>query len=214
MKYSAIILGAGLGSRFNSQLNKVWHSLNGQPILNWSITRFYSDPMCDQVIIVLSRVDQLHAASLHQQFPMIHTVLGGETREESVANAVSHITSDYCLIHDGARPFVSSDLITRVVDALSTQDAVIPAIDGDLPKHPDRELTRDGKKYRIQTPQGFKTSILVDAFTQCRRTQCFFNFRDDASLVEHFTNVKALIVDGDIKNIKITYPDDLRTPSK
>lgn len=211
MKYSVIILGAGLGSRFNSTTNKVWHSLNGQPILNWSIQIFYMDPSCAQVIVVISQKDYEHAARLHKEFPSIHTVFGGHCREESVSNAVGHVTSEYCFIHDGARPYVSLNLVAKLADALLTSEAVIPAYVTESSKHPDREIIFNGQSYRVQTPQGFATPVLKNAFLQCRRANCFNEFRDDASLVEHYTGVIATVVPGDPKNIKITYPDDLKT---
>ena len=136
-------------------------------------------------------------------------VPGGERRQDSVWNALSVLGDDidYVLVHDGARPFVSRDVIERVKEALlSGADAAVPCV---RPKDTIRteEKTLDRSKlYAVQTPQGFRLDVLRSCFRKVMEDG--IEVTDEASVVEH-CGYKVTIVEGDYANYKITTPEDL-----
>lgn len=136
-------------------------------------------------------------------------VPGGKTRQESVYNGLCALDKDvdFVLIHDGARPFVSSEVIERVRQALlSGSRAVVPCV---KPKDTvrNRDCTLDRSElFLVQTPQGFDAGLLKQCFEQAIRDG--FDGTDDASVAEH-CGVRVDIVEGDYANIKITTADDL-----
>lgn len=209
MKYTAIIVAAGSGSRFGSSVNKVWHELNHRPVLYYSIDCFLNAPDCESIIVVHSSTDLPFINSLLTQYPSIKCVIGGSCREESVWNGLQLVRSPYVLIHDGARPFITIELINRIVDALSTHHSIIPVIDANQSDHPDREVVIQNRKVRVQTPQAFYTELIKAAFHACSDQKTFSNFRDDASIVEYYENREPFMVEGELSNKKITYSSDL-----
>jgi 2-C-methyl-D-erythritol 4-phosphate cytidylyltransferase len=209
MDYSVIIVAAGSGSRFQSKVNKVWLPLNGQPVLWHSLKIFLSDLDCHQVIVAVSKDDQFYVSELHEHFPTIETVWGGTCREESVYHALIHVKSSYVLIHDAARPYLTLTLLNKVKEALIIQDSIIPALPVKELSTPDRIIEVEGVSYRIQTPQGFRYSKLLEAFRRASDEECLHEFRDDASVLERYTGIQATLVKGDETNLKITYPEDL-----
>jgi 2-C-methyl-D-erythritol 4-phosphate cytidylyltransferase len=137
-------------------------------------------------------------------------VAGGETRQESVRNALEGIVADRIVIHDGARPFVKEDLVHRVLDALEGADAVIPVlpVDDTLKEiDGDRVLgTIDRNRVRrVQTPQAFRTEALRAAHEAASRDG--FVGTDDAQLVER-NGGRVVTVDGQWSNLKLTRPED------
>jgi 2-C-methyl-D-erythritol 4-phosphate cytidylyltransferase len=137
-------------------------------------------------------------------------VAGGETRQDSVWNALDAVSTERTLIHDGARPLVTLDLIHDVLGALDDADAVVPVlpvddtlkeVDGDRVKSTvDRSRLR-----RVQTPQGFRTEILRAAHDAARAVG--FVGTDDAQLVERIDG-RVVTVQGRFENLKLTRPDD------
>ncbi len=211
MNYSAIIVAAGSGSRFQSKVNKVWLPLNGQPLLWYSLKIFLSDPDCQQVIVAVSKEDQTYVNDLKTHFPTIKTIWGGSCREESVYHALVHVTSSHVLIHDAARPYLTVSLVNNVKNALTNHDSIIPALRVKELPTPDRMIEVEGVSYRIQTPQGFCFSKLLEAFKRASDENRLHEFRDDASVLERYTGIKATLVQGEEANLKITYPEDLPT---
>jgi len=123
------------------------------------------------------------------------------------------------LIHDSARPFVSPELIGRVLSALDTADAVTPAISSadtlvhtDATGHLSQYLERENIK-RVQTPQGFRLNTILNAHKMADE-HSFTSFTDDCSMVVHFGLSDVKLVEGDPLNIKITYKEDLERIKK
>lgn len=136
---------------------------------------------------------------------------GGATRQESIASGLEEIGTDLVVVHDAARPLVSSALVRRVIDALATADAVVPAmpVTETLKKAEGGVVTATVDRtdlWSIQTPQGFRSSLLRRAHEHAARAG--INSTDDAGLVEQLGE-RVTLVPGQLTNFKVTYPDDL-----
>ena len=187
-KFAVIIPAAGKSERMGG-IDKLNIELDGETVLDRSLDAFEG---FDQIVVV-GRGD----------------VPGGLRRQDSVYNGLCSLDPDidFVLVHDGARPFVSKDVIQRVKDALlEGSKAVIPCV---KPKDTIRtaEKTLDRSKlFLVQTPQGFDVNILKNCFEKANADG--FDATDDASIVEHY-GYKVDLVDGDYANIKITTKDDI-----
>ncbi len=209
----AIVLAAGRGERFGNEY-KCLLPIFGKPILAYAIQPFQDSEKVSRIIVV-SRPEHIsdieHLIGKFGFSKVVEIVEGGERRQDSVYNAISKIPfADYVLVHDGARPLVSQDLVEKTLQAAIEHGAALAAVRAkDTVKlgaaFVEKTLQRD-KIWLAQTPQAFRFEILKHAHTCARRVGS--NATDDASLVE-FTGTHVAIVPGDYKNIKITTPDDI-----
>jgi 2-C-methyl-D-erythritol 4-phosphate cytidylyltransferase len=138
-------------------------------------------------------------------------VRGGEERKDSVYNGLKALSKNinYVLIHDGARPFAKKRIILEMLRALGKYPAVICGIKPKdtvklLGKNYTQKTLNRQDLFLVQTPQGFKKDLILKGYTKLRAKNVF----DDAQVLE-FLGIKAKIIEGDIFNIKITYPEDL-----
>ncbi|GAB3940392.1 2-C-methyl-D-erythritol 4-phosphate cytidylyltransferase [Spirosoma harenae] len=198
-----------------SDVPKQFLLLNGKPILQHTIERFLAVLPASQIILVLPAKDRLIWTMLcetHNFHPSIQLVDGGASRFQSVRNGLAAIQSDVGLVavHDGVRPFVSSEIIQNsFVTADRTGSAVtcVPVKDSVRVVRPDgASQAVDRSQYRlVQTPQTFQLSNFRQAFQT--EEQSFFT--DCASVME-FAGFSITLIEGAYENIKITTPDDLR----
>ena len=203
-KIDIVIPAAGSGSRVGATTNKLFLDIGGESVIERTVRIFASSPIVNRVILVCSALDM---PAMREIFgDRVEYALGGDTRRESVINGLSLVTTSKVLVHDGARPYLSVDLLGRVVDALSTHSAVIPVLPvtdtikvvegGHVKSTPRRETT-----YIVQTPQGFDTDALRRAYEVAPH-----DITDDASAYEYIGDVYT--VEGDRDNIKLTYLED------
>lgn len=201
MKYDAIVVASGKGERAKLGYNKVLYKLkNGRTVLEESCHLFIEDNECENIIIVTEEEIQINSNK-------IKYIKGGTIRYESVINGLSLVISEYVLIHDGARPFLTKAELEDVKKAVVENDAALLAIkstdtikyseDGFVNKTIDRNCI-----YKAQTPQAFKTSLIKEAYTKLND-----NVTDDASVVENIGH-KVKIVEGLNTNIKLTNKED------
>ena len=115
MKYQTIIVAAGNSSRSNLSYNKVFYKIDNNPIILLSTRHFINDENCEKIFIVCNKIELELFNEIFLDNKKIFYVEGGNTRQESVNNALKYVDSDYVLIHDGARPFVSKKLINNVL---------------------------------------------------------------------------------------------------
>lgn len=214
-----IIVAAGTGNRMNSDLPKQFLDLNGLPIVMHTINRFSLSDSISEVILIISETMESYWTELclkHQFDNPIHIAFGGNTRFESVKNGLDYIyqnfdigPEDYIAVHDGARPIISDQLIRKAFQGAYEHQAIVLAQKsiesirmGDMStnKAVDRNQT-----WMIQTPQVFHGELLLKSYKQDEDPL----FTDDASVVEKMGK-SIYIVEGDSKNIKITYPQDLQ----
>ena len=212
MRTIAIIVAGGSGTRFGAELPKQFLNLKGQPILMRTIQVFGNG---FDVIVTLpeGQIGLWQELCRQHKFDVPHRVVpGGETRWHSVKNALDSIGDvdgvDVIAVHDGVRPMVTAEIISRTLEAARRDGAAIPVValndsvrqvDGDNSHALDRSSLR-----AVQTPQAFDARLLVDAYQQPYEP----TFTDDASVVEKFGR-HVTLVEGDPMNLKITRPMDL-----
>ena len=214
----AIIVAGGKGQRMNNTLPKQFLLLNEKPILMHTLEAFHkASPHIKLILVLDSQVHELweNLCKKHQ-FSISHTLIsGGEQRFHSVKNGLEHVFSSepdlnqvLIAIHDGVRPLVSTELIERTFMYAKEHKSAIPALestDSTRIKDSDgsnRAIARN-KVYLLQTPQTFQASLLKVAYSE----EFNDSFTDDASVVEK-AGYRIHLVEGDIQNIKITYPVD------
>lgn len=211
-----IIVAGGKGLRMGSDVPKQFLPVKGMPVLMRTISRFHECNPSMQIILVLPHHQQQYWRDLCSQyaFGIAHTVVdGGDTRFASSRNGLDAIPDDATGtvgIHDGVRPFVAAEVISRCYDAAHTHGAAIPVMPvTDTLRRIDSATTGHNvlrTDYRIvQTPQVFDIALLKRAFTQPFREE----FTDDASVVEAM-GCSVEMVEGNRENIKITTPFDLK----
>ena len=207
-----IIVAAGSGSRFGAALPKQYCLMNGRPVLMHTIENMRQALPQSQIVLVLNRdfVDYWTELCVKYSFISPKVVEGGDTRWQSVKNAIDEIPADAQVItvHDGARPIVDSMMVERLISALDDAVGAIPVVSvtdslrqivesGSTPV--DRSLYK-----AVQTPQAFHADKLIEAYS----LPFDATFTDDASVLAALGYDVAL-VEGDTYNIKITNPLDI-----
>lgn len=203
-------MGERVGS--DDQPTKQFRDLGGRRVIDWS-SEVFRRAGCDPIVLVVppSHVDELQ----EDLAPGTIVTSGGPTRQDSVGLGLDQVDREHVLVHDGARPLATLALVERVIAALSEHDAVVPALPvTETLKTSDGHLVtgtvdRSGM-WTIQTPQGFRTSLLRSAHDRAAREGV--TATDDAGLVERY-GAKVALVPGQRTNIKITYPEDLELAS-
>lgn len=208
MKTIAIIVAAGLSLRFQSQIPKQYSLIDGTEVLKMVVEKFKSHPLIDEVVVVINEMHLKFFKALKMK--NINYCFGGSTRNQSVHNgikmAIELYSPDNILIHDGVRPFVDDHIISNVVKSLDEFDAVdvgITVRDTLKSKNPLKTYNRDNF-YLTHTPQGFKTELLTRLYSD----NTYEGFTDEISMAIE-ANVKVGFVESNIRNLKITYKEDL-----
>ncbi|MBB6461347.1 2-C-methyl-D-erythritol 4-phosphate cytidylyltransferase [Flammeovirga kamogawensis] len=214
MKKYSIIVAGGKGTRMQSSTPKQFLIVNGLPILMHTINKFFNAESDNHIILALPK-DQIgtwKALIKEYNFSTPHQVItGGDTRFQSVDNAIQYIPNQECLIaiHDGVRPLVATSVIQRSFKEALEHGSAIPTV---AVKESIREVTPMGNKAMnrdefvlVQTPQTFRSDVLFPAFENAYNS----SFTDDASVAE-FAGFKMHLFEGNNENIKITTPEDLK----
>ena len=214
---SVIIPAAGQGKRFGAGKNKAVVLLAGKSILERTVEAFSDIPDIGERIIVVAPDEVAEITEQAKSFPKSETikvVAGGAERQYSIENALSSVDSgaEIVLVHDGARPLISRDVIHKLIMEVRESSAAIVAVPvKDTIKKVDAngfvvDTPRRSELWAIQTPQGFSRDLIINAYKRAREDN--FLGTDDASLVERM-GVSVKIVQGEYENIKITTPEDL-----
>lgn len=211
MKFSAIILAAGSGSRTGLEYNKVFHKIHRKKVLDYSVEFFQKYPMCEQIILVCSDADFNFVYNEYHGL-VDEIIKGGLRRQDSVYKGLNKAKKDYVLVHDSARPYINSacidKLVHEMVDTKATTLAV-PVIDSVVKTSGNRltkTLDRD-ELVALQTPQAFETNLLRQAHEKARKRG--YESTDDTDLVRKFTHVMPSYVLGDYRSIKLTTKEDI-----
>jgi 2-C-methyl-D-erythritol 4-phosphate cytidylyltransferase len=215
---AAIIPSAGMGLRMGS-MKKNYMQLAGKPVLAHTLAAFEASPFIDTVIVVAAPEDvRFCTDEIIKPFGIKKVgdvIPGGEERQDSVANALKVLKdgpAKLIVVHDGARPLVTSGTIEDTLKAAAAAGAAIAAV---KPKDTIKEAGADGSVMRtvpretlrlVQTPQAFLASLLFQAFDKAAKEG--YTATDESSLVERL-GVRVRIVEGSYENIKITTPEDL-----
>lgn len=224
MSVSVILPAAGLGTRMSRSApekagtsRKQFMLLEGSPILLYTIRKFVSSPWVSEIVVALrgEDVEWVREILKKEVFPKaVRLVEGGESRQQSVENALATLSSDTELVavHDAVRPFIELDTLEKVfAEAAETGAAIVGIVPVDTVKQVHRNKVRATipreRLILTQTPQVFRYSLLRQAFAKAREDQ--FIGTDESSLVERLDQVEVSVVSGSDRNIKITKPSDM-----
>ncbi len=213
LKISLIVTAAGKGTRFSDATNKLLLDCEGVPLIIRTLRRLLVDFSPYEIILTVHRSDLDDMARLMEAYgfsQQILLVVGGETRRESVERGFHALKlCDVVMIHDGARPFISAAVMTRLREAASVSVAVVPGIEiVDTVKRVDDndtviETIPRSELRRIQTPQLFPYTQLKRAYEQHLAPDA-----TDEAMVMEAMGVPVKVVVGDPQNRKITVPED------
>lgn len=230
-----MILAAGSGSRMKSNMAKQFMPLCGKPLICYALEAVEHSEVIDDCILVtgvkdIVRVTEEIVKKYH--YHKVDTVIaGGEERYASVASAMRLILSGdmavpnrdgYVFVHDGARPFLTENILKDTYEAVRKYGACVSAVRSkDTIKIADKEgfvkeTPNRNDIWNIHTPQVFRTELITAAYAALERNlqelkQKGVHITDDAMVVEYFTDHKVKLVEGSYENIKLTTPEDLAT---
>jgi len=214
MKYNVILASGGLSQRFGVK-NKLFEPCGSSVVIIEAIKPFLEFEEVSKIIVAIhpSFSDEfLNMLELYRldEDKRIKITRGGDTRTQTVKNGLSAIEDDcdYVIVHDAARPFVSKDLIERVMEGaketgvalplLKFTDSIVSVKDGVVAPRERHDFRR------VQTPICAERGRIVSAYAKCKK-----DFHDDISVLQNYAKGEVTMVDGDKRNIKITYREDL-----
>lgn len=218
-RIAAIVLAGGRGTRMNSRIPKQYMDLCGKPVLYYALKAF-QDSAVDEIVLVTAAEDidycQRQIVDKYDLDKVRYITGGGKERYDSVFNGLKMVSqSDYVLIHDGARPFLTQKVIADNICAVMTQKACVTGVPSkDTVKISDgngcvADTPERSRVWIIQTPQTFATPLIYQAYEKIF-TMDRSNVTDDAMVVEAALSLPVHFVMGDYRNIKITTPEDLK----
>ncbi len=230
---TAVVLAAGKGSRMGGKTAKQYMEIGGKPLVAYALEVFEASPVIDEIILM---TDAGHMEYVRTEIVEAYGLkkvsaigAGGGERYESVWKALCTLMDreeeeresagrdrqdGYVFIHDGARPFVTGEIIERAYRAVCSYNACVVGMpvkdtiklvnqEGMIESSPDRSMV-----WHAQAPQVFSVPLIVEAFARQMKADCT-GITDDAMVVEAQMGVKAHMVMGSYANIKITTPEDL-----
>ena len=216
---TAIVLAAGQGKRMHSKVQKQFLEIQGYPVLYYSLRCFQESPLIQDIILVTGEESISYCKEEIVQkygFTKVSAVIpGGKERYDSVYAGLCECRDcEYVLIHDGARPFVTEEILKRGLQKVKETGACVigmPSKDtvklsdeeGYVKETPNRKCV-----WTIQTPQIFSYSLIREAHDSIRQKD-MSKITDDAMVVEQESGVQVRLVEGSYQNIKITTPEDL-----
>lgn len=210
-RVSAVVLAAGKGTRVGAGKNKIFMEIASRPLLLYALSSFMRSPLVDEIVLVIAPGEEGIASALVEGMEKkIRITRGGKKRQDSSLAGVSAASGKIVLIHDGARPFPTADLIERVIDGVAVHGACVPVL-------PMADTLRYGRirdylrsasidrtdLLRVQTPQGFKRDLIEQALAEATD-----EFTDDASAALA-CEIPVWAVSGEEMNIKVTTKEDL-----
>ncbi|MFI3210075.1 MAG: 2-C-methyl-D-erythritol 4-phosphate cytidylyltransferase [Peptostreptococcaceae bacterium] len=211
-----IIVCGGSGSRMSANINKQFLEIKGKEIIAHTIDKFYNNEDIHEIILVIKKEEQNYFDEniiSKYGYKNIKFAFGGKERQDSVYSGIKSLDekSEIVLVHDGARPFVSKDIIKNSIEYTKEKDAVIVCVKvkDTIKIIADNKVSTTPKRdnlISVQTPQVFKKEILKNSYEKAF-DEGFYG-TDDSSLVERIGQ-EVFIIDGSYKNIKITTPEDL-----
>lgn len=220
----AIVPSAGLGTRFDAALRKPFVTLQGMPLLAFTLKVLQREEIIGEIIPVLRAEDTARGLEMARHYGLnkiSRIAPGGPERQDSIYNALKIISPDsgnacgepYVLIHDGVRPCIPGGLVKRLMSEIAGVDGVIPVIPvKDTIKEVDKDgmvhTTLDRERLRaVQTPQLFEYRTIRRAYDSAA-AEGFYG-TDDAALIER-AGGRVRTITGSPLNIKVTTPEDLK----
>lgn len=216
MSVAVVIVAGGAGFRAGGELPKQYQLIGGKPVIWWALKAFVDHPGVSHVQVVVGAGHEALFGNASEGFKVATPVVGGATRQDSCRIGVAACSGkgfQKVLIHDAARPFVSADLISDIIDELDRSEGVIPGLPvadtmkfapmGEVERTVDRE-----NLWSVQTPQGFGLDAIHAAHTKAHQEKSN-DLTDDAAVAEKF-GIKVRVITGRIENRKLTTAEDIR----
>lgn len=229
---TAVVLAAGSGSRMHSKVAKQFMEVQGKPLVFYALNTIEESDVIDNCILVTGENDisyvKKEIVEKYRFEKVCAVIAGGNERYASVANAIRYIGNNkdkfdingFVFIHDGARPFLTEQILADTYKAVEECGACVAAVPSkDTVKlvdtnrfaveTPDRRLV-----WNVQTPQVFDAKLIVEAYAKLdeeaeKHAGEKLPVTDDASVVELFTTCKVKMVEASYQNIKVTTPEDI-----
>lgn len=219
-RIAVIIPAAGQGKRMGTSVKKPYLKLGDKPVLSHTIERFEQNSVVDDIFVIVDASDfktcKVSVLDPYRYKKVRELISGGETRQRSVFNGLCALTNDvdYVIVHDGVRPFINDEIISRCLEATDEWGAAVSAVPVKetikvanenlfIADTPNRQLL-----WRVQTPQVFRASLIVEAHKKA--IEDISDSPDDATLVERLGSPVKLVM-GSYQNVKLTTPEDLLT---
>ncbi|MBQ1193127.1 MAG: 2-C-methyl-D-erythritol 4-phosphate cytidylyltransferase [Lachnospiraceae bacterium] len=225
-KIIAVVLSGGKGKRMGTSVSKQYLLLNDKPILYYSLKAFDKSSV-DEIVLVVGSEDKRYVSEeivkKYNIRKVSHIVDGGKERYNSVYNALECIEKNcskelkinkYVLIHDGARPFITPEIINRTIEEVKRSNACIVGMKvKDTIKLSDEEncvsATPDRNYvWQVQTPQAFEFNLIKKCYDRVIKENNT-TITDDSMVVELSSDIKIKLIEGSYTNIKITTPEDI-----
>ncbi len=216
-KYTAIVLAGGSGKRMGLSVKKQYIEICNKPLLYYSVHAFEKSDV-DEIVLVVTPGDENYVKKEIVEkygFKKVSAIVpGGKERYNSVYEGLKVTRGDYVLIHDGARAFVTKEIIRRAMDGAKEYGACVVGMpvkdtikvadgDGYVKDTPERSSL-----WMVQTPQAFSYPLVKDAYEKVLAKDAT-GVTDDAMVVELATDQKVKLIEGSYDNIKVTTIDDL-----
>ena len=219
MKTYGVILAAGDSTRFDAEVNKLFYKVNGKELVLYPVETFLDNSEIDEVLIVSSNSNKSALEKLLNEYQNVSIILGGNSRQESEYCALQHLqdkATDNCLIviHDAARSFMSSGLLTSLVNTAKEYGSAAPYLDNskfyDLE---NSEIATHKKIVDIQTPQVYKYKELFECYSFLSKNN-ITGMVDTTESMFNFNKYETQVINGEENNLKITYLSDLEIIEK
>jgi len=220
VRLAAIVLAGGLGARVRSGINKVFLPVQDRAVLDYSVRTLQRASGVSRIVIAVRPEDRHRLDHLigDGPGPPLSTVAGGVTRHQSEVSAIEFLAPaieagaiDLIAIHDGARPFMTFDLLEACIEAAVRFGGAVPGMPPEAPLYRLEEGAAvplaSVALIRVQTPQVFKARPLLEAYRAS--LEAGFEGVDTAETMEKFSTVEVAIVPGDERNMKVTFVEDL-----
>lgn len=205
MDYSVLLIAAGKkageGESYTKALAKFKES---RRVIDQTVSVFLNDPRCKQIVLVTNSADMIKLVQSSSSGKIV-VVKGGKTRQESVFIGLSAVSEDIVLIHDGVRPWLSQNLIDRVLVRMETEKACIltiapptavyEVVDGYI-----KQAVNTSSLAIAQTPQAFHTAFIFQCYRKALQEAIYLN--DDASIVRAVSDEPIAVEEGDIRNAR------------
>lgn len=213
---SVIIVAAGSGRRMNLDINKQYIKLDEKEMITHTIDVFYRNKNIDEIVVCIKEEEEFFFVNEivnKYNFENIKIAYGGAERQDSIYNGLQKVDKkcDIVLIHDGARPFVSDDIINESIKVAKEKDAAvvgvpvrdtIKVVEDGIVKHTPQRSTL----WSAQTPQTFKYDLIMKAYEEAYKNNYYGT--DDSMLVEYIGKSISMVM-GSYENIKITNQEDI-----
>ena len=216
MKIYGVILAAGESIRFDAKINKLFYKVNDKELIRYPVETFLKNENIDEVIIVSSELNKSKLENLFKGKNQLTVIEGGSSRQESEHFAIQYLqdkATDDCIvaIHDAARSFLSTELLTNLVNTAKEYGSAAPYLESNkFYDTSNNEMVLTKKIVDIQTPQVYKYKELLEGYSFLS-VNGITNMVDTTESMYKFNKLKTHVIKGEKNNLKITYKSDLNT---